>query len=359
MIDKSLLSRMTLNATALLREMVATPSFSGNEKRVSTLIASRLEREGIKMNRAKNNLWALLYDLNPTKPILLLNSHMDTVRPSSSYTFDPYSPNYDESVVRGLGSNDAGASVVTLIETFLHFRNLDLPFNILLAISAEEENSGSDGMKLLYPLLPTVCCAIVGEPTRMSAAIAEKGLLVIDAVAKGVSGHAAREEGVNAITIAHEDITKILSYKFERISPLMGEVKLTVTAIQAGSEHNVVPDRCSYTLDIRPNELYSNEEIFDILKKMLQSELTARSFGNKCSNTPQDHELVNCAKRCDVPLYVSPTTSDWIRIPVPAVKMGPGDSSRSHKADEFVTVEELSGGISGYVKFIHNLKLER
>ncbi len=356
---KEQLNKSTNNACSLLRDMVAIESFSSEERAVSDIIALYLEREGVEVNRIGNNIWALASDHDPAKPMLLINSHMDTVRPSSSYSFDPFNPPYNEQIIYGLGSNDAGASVVTMIEAFLHFKKAGLPINILLALSTEEENSGPGGMRMLYSALPPADCAIIGEPTRMEAAVAERGLLVIDATAKGISGHAAREEGVNAILIAHRDIGKILSYKFPKISALMGSVKTSVTRIEAGREHNVIPDKCSFTLDIRPNELYTNTEIFEIYRDMLESSLVARSFSNKCSMTPEGHELIQCAYRCGIKQYVSPTTSDWMRIPIPAIKMGPGDSGRSHKADEFVTVEEIRAGIDGYVRFINNLNLKR
>lgn len=346
-------------ASSLLREMVSIQSFSSEEREVSDLIALWIEREGLKVNRAGNNLWTLAGEFNPELPSLMLNSHMDTVRPSSSYTFDPFNPPHDSNIVYGLGSNDAGASVVSMIETFFYFSKNGSPFNILLAISCEEENSGPGGMRMLYSVLPQPDCAIIGEPTKMEAAIAERGLLVIDATANGVSGHAAREEGVNSILIAHRDIEKIITHKFSRVSPLMGSVKTSVTRIEAGREHNVIPEKCCFTLDIRPNELYSNEEIFETYKELLESSLVARSFSNKCSKTPDGHELVSCAKRCGINQYVSPTTSDWMRIPIPAIKMGPGDSCRSHRADEFVTLAEIKEGIEGYVKFINNLNLKR
>jgi acetylornithine deacetylase len=349
--------KLAANAAALLREMVSVQSFSGEERDVSALIKQRLAERGIEMNTLGNNLWSVCKNFNHQKPVLMLNSHIDTVRPSSGYTYDPFNPPFSEDVVRGLGSNDAGASVVTMTETFCHFYEKEMPFNLLLALSCEEENSGPGGMSLLYKSLPEINCAVIGEPTRMEAAVAERGLLVIDAVAHGVSGHAAREEGVNAILIAHEDIAVLSGLEFEKVSPLMGRVKLSVTRIEAGREHNVIPDKCSFTLDIRPNELYTNEEIVNLLKGKLKSELKARSLTNRCSITPEGHPLVKCAEACGIKTYVSPTTSDWMRVTCPAVKMGPGDSSRSHRADEFVKVEELQAGIEGYIKFINNLKL--
>lgn len=349
--------KMTVSAAELLREMVSVCSFSGEESAVADMIQQRLFLQGIGVSRVGNNLWATGRHFNPSLPVLMLNSHLDTVRPSSGYTFEPFNPPFTEDVVRGLGSNDAGASVVSMVETFCYFYEKELPFNLLLALSCEEENSGPGGMSLLYKSLPQIDCAIIGEPTKMEAAVAERGLLVIDAVAHGVSGHAAREEGVNAILIAHEDISVLRGLEFERVSPLMGRVKLSVTRIEAGREHNVIPDKCSFTLDIRPNELYTNEEIVNLLKGKVKSELKARSLTNRCSITPEGHPLVKCTEACGIKTYVSPTTSDWMRVTCPAVKMGPGDSSRSHRADEFVKVEELQAGIEGYIKFINNLKL--
>lgn len=349
--------KITVSAAELLREVVSVCSFSGEESAVADMIQQRLFLRGIGVSRVENNLWATGSHFNPSLPVLMLNSHLDTVRPSSGYTFDPFNPPFTEDVVRGLGSNDAGASVVSMVETFCYFYEKELPFNLLLALSCEEENSGPGGMSLLYKSLPHIDCAIIGEPTKMEAAVAERGLLVIDAIAHGVSGHAAREEGVNAILIAHEDISVLRGLEFERVSPLMGRVKLSVTRIEAGREHNVIPDKCSFTLDIRPNELYTNEEIVNLLKGKVKSELKARSLTNRCSITPEGHPLVKCAEACGIKTYVSPTTSDWMRVTCPAVKMGPGDSSRSHRADEFVKVEELQAGIEGYIKFINNLKL--
>ena len=283
----------------------------------------------------------------------MLNSHLDTVRPNTGYTFDPFHPPVSETRVNGLGSNDAGASVVAMIQTFLHFHEKELPFNLLLALSAEEENSGPDGMRLLWEKLSNeVNMAIIGEPTGMKAAIAERGLLVIDGEATGVSGHAARDEGVNALYIALEDIAALRSVKFDKVSPTMGEVKLTVTQINAGTQHNVVPDTCRFVVDIRPTEQYSNPEIMKILQPKVKSVLTARSLTNRSSATPGGHPLLLHAKRLGIETYTSPTTSDWMRVTCPAIKMGPGESERSHRPDEFVLIDELKQGIEGYIRFI-------
>ncbi|MPM82561.1 Acetylornithine deacetylase [bioreactor metagenome] len=285
----------------------------------------------------------------------MLNSHIDTVRPATTYTFDPFNPPLSDTHIFGLGSNDAGASVVCLLQTFLHFYKTELPFNLMLVLSCEEENSGPNGMIRLAKELPHVHFAIIGEPTGMHAAIAERGLLVIDGEAVGVSGHAARNEGVNALYIAMEDILTMKSVKFDKISPAMGEVKLTVTQIYAGTQHNVVPDKCTFVVDIRPTDQYTNPEILQILQSKVKSKLTARNLTNRSSATPPDHPLMKTVEKLGIETYVSPTTSDWMRIPYPAIKMGPGESSRSHQADEFVRINELAEGITGYIRFIEEL----
>ncbi len=344
------------NAVELLRKLVSIQSFSGDEYLRSDFLARYFTEKGISIERLGNNLIVRQPHHDKSKPTLMLNSHLDTVRPNSGYTFDPFTPPHSESHVYGLGSNDAGASVVTLLQIFLYFYEKQLPFNLLLALSAEEENSGHKGMTLLWQKLSgEVDMAIIGEPTGMKAAIAERGLLVIDGEAKGVSGHAARNEGINALYIALEDIGILKSIKFDKISPAMGEVKLTVTQINAGTQHNVVPDRCSFVVDIRPTEMYTNSEIMEILQPKVRSELKARSLTNRSSATPADHPLMRCIQQIGIGTYTSPTTSDWMRITCPAVKMGPGESERSHRPDEFILIDELKQGIEGYIRFIEKL----
>lgn len=344
-------------AANLLRKLVSIRSFSGEETARADYLTAFFHEQGISIKRYGNNLVLRNRVEDPSKPTLMLNSHLDTVQPTTGYSFDPFNPPHSDTHIRGLGSNDAGASVVAMTTTFLHFQGNPLPFNLLLALTAEEENSGSGGMRLLWQQLQNeVDMAIIGEPTGMRAAIAERGLLVIDGEARGVSGHAARNEGVNALYIALEDIAALRSARFERISPAMGEVKLTVTQIQAGTQHNVVPDRCRFVVDIRPTEQYSNSEIMEILQPRVSSELTARSLTNRSSATPADHQLMHCIGALGVERYTSPTTSDWMRITCPAIKMGPGESARSHQADEYVLVEELEQGIKGYIAFITQLK---
>lgn len=344
------------NAIKLLRKLVSIQSFSGEEHLRSEFLTAYFNEKGIPVGSIGNNLIVRQPHHDRSKVTLMLNSHLDTVRPNTGYTFDPFTPPHSDTYVYGLGSNDAGASVVSMLQAFLYFYEKQLPFNLMLALSAEEENSGPNGMSLLWQELSgEVDMAIIGEPTGMRAAIAERGLLVIDGEAKGVSGHAARNEGINALYIALEDINIIKSTKFDKISPAMGEVKLTVTQINAGTQHNVVPDRCNFVVDIRPTEMYTNSEIMDILQPKVKSVLKARSLTNRSSATPADHPLMQCIQQLGIESYTSPTTSDWMRVSCPAVKMGPGESERSHRPDEFVLTDELKQGIEGYIRFIGHL----
>ena len=343
------------DALVLLQKLVSIQSFSGEEHLRADYLTSYFSERDITIERIGNNIIVKQPHFDEDKPTFMLNSHIDTVRPAKGYTFDPFNPPTSDEYVYGLGSNDAGASVVSLIQTFLHFYNQTLPFNVLLVLSAEEENSGVNGMRRLSEELSFVDYAIVGEPTGMCAAIGERGLLVIDGEAQGKSGHAARDEGINAIYLALEDIKKLLSVKFEKNSPAMGEVKLTVTQINAGTQHNVVPDTCTFVVDIRPTDCYTNPEIMEQLQAITKSKLTARSLTNKSSGTPQDHILMTCLNRMNIETYVSPTTSDWMRLNCPAIKMGPGESERSHQSDEYVLVEELKQGVEGYISFINEL----
>ena len=344
-----------IEATQLLRKLVSIPSLSGEENLRADYITSFFAEKDIKVERIANNIIVKQPNFDSSKPTFMLNSHIDTVGPAKGYTFDPFNPPLSDEVINGLGSNDAGASVVCLLQTFLYFYSQELPFNLLLVLSAEEENSGVNGMRKLRNELSFVDFAIVGEPTGMLAAIAERGLLVIDGEAKGKSGHAARNEGINAIDIAIEDIRALQSVKFDKVSPTMGEVKLTVTQINAGTQHNVVPDSCTFVVDIRPTDYYTNPDIMEQLQAICKSELTARSLTNKSSGTPQDHILMTCLNKLQTKTYVSPTTSDWMRLNCPAIKMGPGESERSHQSDEFVYTSEIIQGIKGYITFVEEL----
>lgn len=353
---KQLQSKYLNEAVALLRKLVSLQSFSGDEQVRADYLINYFSDRGIVTERVGNNIIVKQPHFNSSKPTFMLNSHIDTVRPAKGYTFDPFDAPLSETHVYGLGSNDAGASVVCLLQAFIYFYNQDLPFNLILVLSAEEENSGVNGMRrLVKEELSFVDFAIVGEPTGMHAAIAERGLLVIDGEAKGKSGHAARNEGVNALYIALEDIKTLQSLTFEKLSPTMGDVKLTVTQINAGTQHNVVPETCTFVVDIRPTDCYTNPEIMEQLQAVTKSELSARSLTNKSSGTPQDHLLMDCLNRLQIETYVSPTTSDWMHLNCPAIKMGPGESERSHQSDEFVLIIELEQGVDGYIKFINGL----
>lgn len=350
---------MMMNPADLLRKIVSIPSFSGREAAVADFVQGYLEEERLAVRRIGNNLLARVPCGRGGAPTLMLNSHLDTVRPAAGYTFDPFDPPRDGEVVRGLGSNDAGGAVVAMVAAALHFHRVGgLEYDLLLLLSAEEEVSGAGGISLALRHAGRIDCAVIGEPTRMMAAVAERGLLVLDGLAEGVGGHAARGEGVNAIYRALDDIAVLRGFRFGRTSPLMGDVKLTVTQIEAGTQHNVVPDRCRFVVDIRPNDRYSNREILDMLQAAVHSRLTPRTLANRCSRTPPGHPLEVCAAGLGVETYVSPTTSDWVRLgDIPAVKMGPGDSARSHAPDEYITVAELEAGVRGNITFLEHLKL--
>ena len=373
------LNTLASEAVALLKEMIAIASPSFEENKVCTHISNWLSSKGVEHRRSGNNIIAQ-HISDESKPTLMLCAHIDTVSPSPEYDFDPYKPDYKtaakviggalskdispEDVVAGLGANDDGASAVSMIAVFRYFntsaalKDAGCP-NLILVLSCEEERSGKDGMTGLWPELASkVDYAIVGEPTGMRAATAERGLLVIDATAHGISGHAARNEGKNALYIALEDIEKLRKHRFEKISPRMGKVNLNVTQINAGSTHNVIPDRCDFVIDIRPTEQYRNEEILAELQAICESELKARNLSNRSSATFEDSPLQKVAERLGIETFSSPTTSDWMRISCDAVKMGPGDSSRSHRKNEFVFTDEIRNGIETYIKFINKLMIK-
>jgi acetylornithine deacetylase/succinyl-diaminopimelate desuccinylase-like protein len=344
-------------AIHLLKQLIAIPSFSKEEAGTADLLESWLAKHGIISQRIGNNILAKSQYFDKAKPTVLLNAHHDTVKPVAGYTIDPFAPIVKDDKLYGLGSNDAGASLVSLMVTFLHFYNKEhLPFNLLLAATAEEEISGINGIRAVMPELDNINCAIVGEPTAMQMAVAERGLLVLDVFAKGTSGHAARNEGTSALYVAINDINWFREYEFERISALLGKVSMNVTVIETDNKaHNVVPDQCRFTVDIRINELYTHEEVLAIIRENIKSAIKPRSLHLRSSVISLDHPLVQSGSRCGMQYYGSPTLSDKALMPFPALKLGPGDSARSHTADEFIYLHQIEEGIDKYIKLIEGL----
>lgn len=345
----------TRKAVELLQALIRTPSVSRDEARTADLLCAFLTQRGATPERLHNNVVARAEGFDPARPTLLLNSHHDTVRPAASYTRDPFAPAIEGDRLYGLGSNDAGASVVSLAETFLTFRTRKLPFNLVLALSAEEECMGEHGIRALVPALGKVDMALVGEPTGMQAAVGERGLVVLDCTAHGRSGHAARGEGVNALYIALDDIARLRAFRFERESELLGPIGIAVTQIESGTQHNVVPDTCRFVVDIRTTDAYTNEEVVEILRRALQSEAVPRSTRIRAAAVRDDHPLVRAAVTIGRRTFVSPTTSDRTLMPFPSLKMGPGESARSHSADEYILLPEIDEAIKLYEHYIEQL----
>lgn len=348
---------LQLEAITVLSELIKLPSFSKDEWQTASYLTKFLFDKGVQVTRTGNNVLALNKHFDTAKPTLLLNSHHDTVKPNSAYTKDPFLPQVEDGKLYGLGSNDAGGCLVSLLMTFLHFYNdKSLPYNLAFAATAEEEISGVNGIQSALPYLPKIDCAIVGEPTLMQMAVAERGLMVLDCKALGIAGHAARNEGENAIYKAMMDIEWFYCYHFDRVSDLLGPVKMSVTSIETGNKaHNVVPAECKFIVDVRVNELYTSEEVLEIIKSKVQSEVTARSTRLRSSMISLDHPLVKAGLDMGKNYYGSPTTSDKALMPFPALKMGPGDSARSHTADEFIYVDEIKQGICAYVQLLQKV----
>jgi len=347
----------TEEAIALLRQMIRIQSFSKEEDDVADLIETVFKSKGWHPTREMNNNWVKSKQWDDSKPVCILNSHIDTVKPSKSYTYDPFGAVIEAGKLIGLGSNDAGASVVSLIAAFEALYDAELPFNIVLLISAEEEISGKNGVELAQKHLPKIDFGIIGEPTNKHMCIAEKGLMVLDGNAKGKAGHAARDTGVNAIYKAMADIRKIEQFKFDRISEVLGKTKATVTQIRGGSQHNVIPDECLYVVDVRTNELYSNDEVADLLNDLIEGELVPRSTRLNSSQMPLEHPVAKAAVSLGIPMIGSPTLSDQALMRFPTVKMGPGDSPRSHAADEYIYLSEIDEGIDAYIDLIKAIEI--
>lgn len=345
-------------AIDLLKGMISRPSFSREETAVADYLQKCWSDAGHHVFRKGNNLWIIAPGFDFAKPTLLLNSHIDTVKPAAGWQKDPFLPEETEDErLYGLGSNDAGASVVSLYEAFTILSAKAQPYNLIFLASCEEEVSGKNGIESVLPELPPIRFAVVGEPTGMRPAIAEKGLMVLDCVATGKAGHAARNEGVNAIYKAIEDINWFSTYQFPEKSDLLGPVKMTVTIIKAGTQHNVVPDRCEFTVDIRSNEFYSNERLFELIKEQVGCEIKARSFRLNSSRTEPEHPFVQRCLMLGKEPFGSPTLSDQALMRFPSVKIGPGDSARSHSADEYIYGPEIRDAITTYVRLLDGLAL--
>lgn len=342
----------TLEAVELLKRLISTPSISRDETAAANILSDFIEESNLPYQRIGNNL-LVQGALDSQKPTLLLNAHIDTVKPVSTWTRDPFTPTIEGDRLYGLGSNDCGAGLVSLLQAFRILQGTTTKYNLVFLSSCEEEVSGANGFSLALPHLPKIDVAIVGEPTGMQPAIAEKGLMVIDGVAHGKSGHAAREEGVNAIYEALDDLVWLRDYRFKKESALLGATKMTVTVVNSGTQHNVIPDECHFVIDVRTNEFYQNEYLFSFLQKhMKKCELKARSFRLSSSHIAEDHPLVQRCREMGMTPFGSPTLSDQALMPFPSFKLGPGESSRSHSADEFVCFSEIEKAIATYVELL-------
>lgn len=348
-------------AVGLLKILISTPSVSREESEAADRLQSYMERsipfQGI-VHRHLNNIWCIAPGYNESRPTLLLDAHIDTVKPVAAWTKSPFTPVVEDDCLYGLGSNDDGGSLVAMLHAFYKLAQTEQAYNLIFLASAEEEVSGKNGIESVLPMLPPISCAIIGEPTGMNPAIAEKGLMVLDCTAKGKSGHAARNEGINAIYEALPDIEWFRTYTFPKVSPLLGPVKMSVTQINAGTQHNVVPDTCKYVVDVRSNECYSNKEIADIISANVKSEATPRSLRLNSSSIAPEHPLVRRMVELGRTPFGSPTLSNQALISgVPCLKLGPGESSRSHTANEFIKISEIREGIELYIKLLDGIEL--
>lgn len=353
------MNERTIEAVELLKQLIATPSVSRNEERAADIVFDFMHSKELRPKRCGNNVWAVCADFTESKPTILLNAHIDTVRPVDGWAHDPFTPEMadDGDTLYGLGSNDDGGSVVALLEVFMRMCSKARQYNLIYLASCEEEVSGKGGIESVLPLLPPISLGIVGEPTGMQPAIAEKGLMVIDATAHGKAGHAARNEGENAIYKALDDIRWISTYEFPKKTDLLGPVKMSTTIINAGTQHNVVPDKCVFTIDVRSNECYTNEEIFDEIKRNIKSEPVARSFRLSSSGIDTAHPFVLRCLELGLTPFGSPTLSDQALMRFPSVKIGPGQSLRSHTADEFIRISEIDEAIDTYTKLLEGLAI--
>jgi acetylornithine deacetylase len=350
------LSVLKIEVVELLKQLIETPSFSKDESKTFTLIESFLKKKGIATNKKLNNVWCANKYFDLAKPTILVNSHHDTVKPNPAYTNDPFKAFVEDGKLFGLGSNDAGGPLMALLATFIYFYDKPiLKYNFIFAATAEEEISGQNGVACILKDLPKIDFAIVGEPTQMQMAIAEKGLMVLDCKVFGKAGHAAREEGENAIYKALDHIQWFNTFKFPKKSDALGEIKMSVTVIKAGEQHNVVPALCEFTVDVRTTDAYSNEEVLEIIKQQVDCEITPRSFRLQPSSISSHHSFVLEGLTLNRTTYGSPTTSDQALMPWPSLKMGPGDSARSHSANEFIYINEIEEAIDIYIAILKKL----
>jgi len=349
-------TELTNDAVSLLSDLISIPSFSREEKAVADFFENYIESRGYVATRSSNNIWLMSPGFDTNKPTILLNSHIDTVKPVSGWNKDPFIPVLENGQLYGLGSNDAGASVVSLLHAYFHLTQHQQAYNLIFAATAEEEVSGKNGIESLVKELPEIHFAIVGEPTGMNAAIAEKGLMVLDCTVQGKAGHAARNEGDNAIYKAMKYVDWFRTYQFAKVSELLGPVKMSVTQINAGTQHNVIPDKCTFVVDIRSNELYSNQQILDEIKTQIDCEITPRSTRLGSSATPQQHPILKKINKLGRSCFGSPTLSDQALLSVPSIKMGPGNSARSHTADEYILVSEINDAIKTYIELLHKFE---
>lgn len=344
--------QFTNDAVELLKKLIATPSVSRNEKDAADIMEQTIRSYGFEPQREANNIWVIDPHFDESKPTLLLNAHIDTVKPVDSWQRHPYASTIEGDLLYGLGSNDCGGGLCSLLQIFRMLTEKPQSYNLIYLASAEEEVSGKDGISRTLPLLPKIDLAIVGEPTGMNPAVAEKGLMVLDVIAHGKSGHAARNEGVNAIYEALDDMRWIRDYKFEKVSEFLGPTKMTLTVVNAGTQHNVIPDKCTMLVDIRTNEFYDNEEVYHFICQHLKSEVKAHSFRLKSSRIDPEHPLIKKCVAMGMKPFGSPTLSDQALMPFPSFKLGPGESSRSHSADEFIRISEIADAIAKYKELL-------
>lgn len=342
----------------LLKKMISIPSFSREETAVADVLQQWMEDNGLSVHRKGNNVWTSSSDADDSRPTLLLNAHIDTVRPAAGYHRDPFNPQLEGDRLYGLGSNDDGGSVIALLAAYMQLTSRPQPYRLVYSATAEEEVCGAGGVESILDDIGHIHFGIIGEPTGMQMAVAERGLLVLDCTAHGVSGHAARSEGVNALYIALDDIEWFRTYQFERVSEFLGSVKMSVTMMECGTQHNVVPDTCRFVVDVRPNGMYTNQQIVDVIRQHVTSDVTPRSLRHNSSSIPLTHPVVQRGLQLGLTPFGSPTTSNQTVLPLfPTLKIGPGDSARSHTADEFICLSEISRATELYVSLLDNLQI--